>query len=681
MPGSTVINDVLGSGKAPPGFADLFRVDPTNTAARRWWDNNLRSVVDAFQRGDRTWTYYGKNGKPTELAFTPEIMEQFDVLNLQYARQGLRSADTVKEAQTWTGRIITATKALERRGGQYTMDVYQKTFTDLERSKESALAGGRYAEYANLIIEQTQLARYILGLAPSDPLDPKLANNPYLTEAQRDAISKDLSKLAPRNLDDQSEFYNPDGDPVLGLMGDGGISTQTDGQGNLIAAELDGSRGYLQQTQDGRVVMNVVDPTDLVYDEATQTMLPSYIKNTVPVKVRVQGQDIIVRQPVTDGGAELPVWIKSTGAASKPSTPSSFPLGDARTGGLYAGPTYGPVAPSEIPGLSTHTDRYVVGGVGVNVPVRTMQTVERGQIVKWVSIDGTTWKRMGGAETPPPRIVLDEGVILDPQSGKWMRNGVEVDPTSVAHWWGARVGESGDGAPGASFVTRMIGTDGELDSRPTYVINSERDAQRRQDVARAQLVTKYKGMTEQYGSLPSDDSRDELLSEQRQRRTGNFDGSERQASAAWHPGKEADDSWAREGTLLPHELRQAVSMFGSGLKPVAKPTFQTPDARRELGLMPIPKPTLKPPPTPSLQPVQTLKSAKLNPVTKAKLAPLPKKPKKSNDTNADLRAEKNAANAARAASAKAAAKAKAKAAAAAEHNRITGHAVGTGQLE
>lgn len=612
--GPSILQDFLGSAKPPPGFRDLFNVDIESSVAKKWWDNNLRSIVDAFQRGDRTWVYYDKRGNAYELPFTPSLMNQMDMMNVTYARDGLRRASNAKDAQRWTGLLITATKALERRGGQYTMDVYEKTWADIERAKERALAGSRYAEYANLVQEQTQLARYILGLSEGDPLDPNRATNPLLTADQRSRIARDLAAIAPRIVDETSEFSNPNGDPVLGLMADGGIQTVVDADGNIAEATLDPNRGYLTQGADGRVVLNVVDPAapgSFVIDPQTGVEKPAYLDATVGAMVRYDGEDVEVRQPISDGDS-LPVYAVS---------------GTTPMVGKYSGVT-------NRPGESKSVDPYIQNGARVALPVRTVTTFERGKPVRWVTVDGVSWLRYVPGEGPAPRIVLEPGVTYDPDKKVWMKGGKEVDPTTdkLAHWWGpedARAAGGGGpiwgfGAPGANYTTTPTRSDGRFDARPDWMLLS--DAERKAGLVRGDLGA----IRQQAWDDPWEDNRQfkaRLAAPHLVEAEGRRAGGQRNAADV-EPTRKGQPGWGPTGggELAPVALRTAPSLLQTPGKKLALEF----DTRRDVGVKPPPAPVLKPAATPSLLEVQPADKKGLGPFRDEgfKLAPLPKTKKK-----------------------------------------------------
>jgi len=606
--GPSILQDFLGTAKPPPGFRELFSVNIESPVSKKWWDNNLRSITAAFQTGARTWTYYDPRGNGYDLEFTPSLMQQMDMMNVNYARDGLRRADNAKEAQRWTGLLITATKALERRGGQYTMDVYQKTWGDIQRAKERALAGSRYAEYANLVNEQAQLARFILGLGPGDPLDPRLSNNPLLTAEQRDHIARDLAEIAPRALDETSEFFNPTGDPVLGLMSDGGIQTVVDGDGNIVQAKLDPNRGYLSQGADGRIALNVIDPAapgSFVVDQATGIEKPAYLDATAGVMIRYDGEDVEVRQEIATGVDTLPVFV---------STAATTGIAKADQGRLVQ------------QGAPASVDPYVIDGKRVTLPIRSITTFEQGRQVRWVTVDGQTWLRYVPGAGPAPRLIIEPGVTFDPKTELWMKGGKEVDPTAerVAHWWGPLDSRSagvtggdawGFGAPGASYTTATARPDGRFDARPDWMLVSP----------------------DTYKSAPFIDS---ILDQARE--------------GAWNPGARglreqvsaSDDAGAlgrRRAELSKPtpviEPRRGPS-WGPGGSELAPTGFRTPaflgtakrvaldrlDERRDVGVKPPPVPVLRPTPTPSLLEVPS-RGAMEGPQLKA-LAPLPKVNKK-----------------------------------------------------
>ena len=658
--GDAALHDIIGSAKAPPDFAGLFKLDISKIADRRWWDNNLRSAVSAFQRGDRTWTYYDKRGNTHELPFSPSMMSQFDQMNLTYSRAGLAGARDMKDAQFWTGKVITATKAIQSRGGQYTMDVYEKTFGDLERQKQAALAGGRWAEYANLTKEQTELARFILG----GTLDPDASTNPYLNASAKDRIARDLAHIAPLQNDANQPGFNPDGDQVLAMMQDQRIQLTVDSDGNAIDGTLDPNSGFLTQLDDGRIV---VKPWDVnaaggsVYDPQLDREVPAYLKQTAPAVIRVNGQDIEVHQPTVDDGAALPVYISRTGAASSPTLKqgASNPIADFLGFGAKS-----------IPGAATAVDPYVVNGAFATVPLKTFTTREGNTTVRWVSLDGKTWVRYVPGETAPPRVVIGSDYSFDGKT--WTKDGKAVaagDVLGSAHWWGAgdssAAGQAwGLGAPGMTYTTRTAHDDGRVDTRPDWMFREK----------------KASGALEYDAGESTSRRRESYFTKE-----ADVDAAVRaaRASVSGDSGEfmRTNGPWTTSTTQKPVYGPPTNAMYGpwaSGISPVthrfAGPVLIGDDpASRNVGIKPAPLTTLKPAPTPSLAPVS------VKPL--AKLAAPSRKPYEGPTGKKGVARAKASTAAADAKAAAAAAARKKAAATAASHKAITGHATGHGALE
>lgn len=613
--GQAAIADFLGSKKAPPGFGDLLRIDVKSVASRHWFDNNLRSMVDAFQDGRGSWTYYDKRGNAYTMPFVPSLMQEMDQLNLSYMHRGLAGAKNAKEAQTWIGRIITATKAGMARNATYTMDVYTKTFASIERAKQQALAGGRYGEYSNLVREQLQLTRFILGTPDGQPADSSTSTNPYLTSDQKGRIMADLGKLAPQNLDQSSPFYNPTGDAVLGLIQSGAISTQADPvTGDILNAQLDPSRGYVTQNSDGTIALVTLDralhPEDFRPDPVTGDEVPRYRDDSLQVTIRLNGEDVQVWQPVkppdkTNDSGSL-IYVIDPGQRMN--------LGDS----LRANDTLGPRPASYRPIIDPST------GQTAKLSLYTTYTVEHGKSIKWISTDGNTWLRYADDSTVSPRLVMDPSVTIGPD-GKWMKDGKEVDPATLAgstHVWGGidavNAGATYDdkwgvGAPGASFATRVRDHNGELDFRPQAVIDSEEQALIHRMRTHADATGPVQRDTPGYG--------DERPITPRTFRDTPGSGDER-------PTHVLSDITKFAGELLPPFLRSAVTAVSKLKLPPISGGLSLED--RDLGIKPTPSPMLKPPPVATLAPLTPVNVAgkkglaPLKPLPK--LAPLPKKP-------------------------------------------------------
>lgn len=462
--GQAALADILGGADAPPSFADLFRIDPTNGTARDWWKNNLRSAAAAFSDRATTWTYYDPAGNAYELPFNPAMMAEFDQLDLTYMRIGLTSATSAGEAQDWVSRIITSSNALQSHGSQLTMDVFDKVWDALERQKQIALASGRLAEYSNLTMQQSDLARSIL-------------DSPYLTFNNRETITNRVAAIAPRNLE-PGENYNPDGDPVLGMILDGSIIAKVDSEtGQILSATLDPDKGYISQKQDGEFELVAVpqDATGFRLDPETEQNVPLYYDDHVLVTVSFMGTNAAVWQPFSDPAgqaagdlrASLPVYREDPSGAS----------------------VFAPIASryAEASGVATKLSYESPNGPqAASLPVYTTYTVEPGgRIVTWVSLSkpgpepgGTpdTWVALG-ADGSAPRIVLPPTVTTKPGGG-WQINGKDVTPAEVLAL--ARLWTSGDslrdgslGQPGMSFVMRRTDHTGQLDLRPEWEIDAE----------------------------------------------------------------------------------------------------------------------------------------------------------------------------------------------------------------
>lgn len=495
--GISAMQDLLTVGadgkrvKAPPDFGGLFQIDIRSKTAAKWWDNNRREIEHAFMEGAATWTYHDKSGREYQMPFEPDMMGQVDHLNVAYMRDGLRLAKTDKALQAWTGKLITATNSLSSHASHFTMDVYTAQMRELNAAKERAMAGGRYAEYVNLVGAQREWIRKVLGIPAGAPTDIGLSQNPYLSAKEAARIGNDLASIAPQNFDQQDELgYNPTGDPVLSLVQDGGIVVHADPHsGEALSAELDPNRGYVTLDEHGNVTLRTVDPEDprqwqTNTDPETGEPIsqPAYFTDTVAVHVRINGVDAVVHQPITkpptgndasSGLQGLPVYGHDRGPTSVTGTP----------GGGYT--VSNPVA-SMLSGILRNDGRIAT------LPTFQTFTIENGHRVVWVSLDGKTWLRYDPAVGVQPRIVLPDNVRLG-ANGSWQVDGKDVSPAAVVqlpgvHFWGAAEGGSTHtvhargvskvtatpyGGPYQHFITRVVGEDGMVDLRPQSVVEGE----------------------------------------------------------------------------------------------------------------------------------------------------------------------------------------------------------------
>lgn len=562
---------------APPGFGDLFRVNVTDSASRGWWDKNLRSMASAASDGAGSWTFYDKRGREYQLPFVPSLMQNMDELNLAYARAGLASADSAKEAQVWIGRIITAKNSGQSRGARYEMDVYTKLFGDLEQAKQRALAGGRYAEYHNLSMKQLDLAGAILnpGAEPGTIPDVRTATNPFLTADQRSRIANDLAKIAPQNLDDSpanAGNFNPTGDPILAAIRDGVIVTEADHDtGEVIGAEIDPKRGYLTQSAKGGGVTLVTldfetNPEAFKEDPLTGQMVPRYYTESVRAKVRLAGQDIEVYQPISpaaDGTLGGPAFVidHAFGGGVSASASGGF-LGTGKIGNSPARP-------------ATYRGIMAPDGTAATVPLMTTFTVEsasNGTImsprsVRWVSTDGKTWYRWPEGSAVPPRIVIDPSVQMG-SDGKWMIDGKAAGVDAVlakSHVWtgmdalaaGAKDDKDwGIGAPNTRFEMRTTDESGSLDSRPQYIIDSE-EAQRFSQRGRAaSAAAAEKVATAPYGTSAMLGAMTQWDEPSKHRKQGGAPGAYRPAVEVFGPPAPMGERFGPPSSeLLPPALR------------------------------------------------------------------------------------------------------------------------------
>jgi hypothetical protein len=545
------------------------------------------------------------------------MMHQFDNMNLSYMRQGLSSATSAKDQQMWLSRVITATNTAKRRGGEYTMDMFTKSWGDLEAAKQTAAAAGRYAEYHNLVVQQANLARFILG----GTLDVSASTNPYLTADQKARIARDLAAAAPRQPDaTDPETYNPTGDVILQMIKEGDIQVEYDSEKVAVKSTLDPFAGYRTQRSDGVVETVRVDRSDettKVYDEAMLQNVPVYTKANSHAVVHVAGQDIDVWQPI--GETSIPVYHSTTGAASSPS----------------AGFGQGRLV-SQIPGQSLHVEPYHEANGAVTLPLGEFSTREGGRTTHWVSLDRQHWVGYQDGDTAP-RIVIGSEYTWDAKAKQWLKGGAAVDAAEVqksAHWWTnddsrASGAAWGQGAPLRNYQTVDARADGRIDTRSNAsLVSGKREAIFTYGTEdRAVIRESYFTDTQAAASLAESRRQDKLAEVGR-----HPEGALRPQDIPYRPS----DQWA--GDLLPKHLR-AVNQ---GLVPAVTSTPVTtsgglvgniglgrrPD-RLPLDDVPIgqPAPTLRPAPTADLAPVANFgdrAEISLRPITQPVLTPIKK---------------------------------------------------------
>jgi len=482
--GQAALADILGGRQAPPGFADLFRIDPNSPAAYAWWKNNLASASNAFRDRASTWTYYDPSGNAYALPFNPGMMGEFDSLDLGYMRFGLSTSQTIRDAQQWVGRIVSASERVQSHGAQLTMDVFDRVWDSLDRAKRMALAGGRIAEYANLSAQQRELAGAIAG-------DDAHPGSPYITLDNRTTILNHVAGIVP--FDRTGAVV----DSVLAMIDSGAIATKVDRDTNLITeARLDPDKGYITQNEAGGFDLVPVDPSQFRLDPDNEQLIPLYQDDHVLGTVSFMGEDAQVWQPFDDpttakGLLEaLPVYRDNLTAAG------------TLTAGR-GGRSFGPAQPA----ADDYPTKVIVGRHGVSLHVFTMFTVEgfgaSRRKVMWVSL-GTpgpggpivmtsqqgpggpatygvkpdTWMRVGDG-VAVPRIVLPANVTFDEGSGKWRVDGKDEGDVrkilGLARFWssGDAAADGSLGQPGMKFVMRKTDRMGGLDWRPDAIIDAE----------------------------------------------------------------------------------------------------------------------------------------------------------------------------------------------------------------
>ena len=573
--GTAALVDLLGGGKPPPGFADLFRIDPTAGAAYQWWKNNLRSATLAFSDRRTTWTYYDPSGNAYVLPFSPEMIGDFDSLDLAYMRIGLASAENVDDAQTWVSRIISAGEHLQSHGARLTMDVFDEVWDDLERQKQRALAGGRFADYANLAAAQRDWATRIL-------------ESPYITYDDRQKVATRVFAASPRVLDPGKPGHNPGGDPVLGAIADGTIVVRVDpSTGRVLLAVLEDDKGYVTQIEDGSFALVLLGSDDYRLDPENERPVPKYQDDHVRVTLSHGEEDVSVWQPFSEDG-QVPVY---------------------RTGDPVRNLLRLPAA--DYPTVV----RSPADGLAAQINVLSLWTRENGAMVQWLSLDGQTWVRAGDRV---PRIVVPSNVAFT-ADGKWQIDGQDAAPAQVAalaRWWslGDTRAEGSFGVPGMTPIVRTVGRDGTIDMRAPWVLNEERAARRR-----ALVEAPWKLAETRPEPTPFTDP---ALEERREaRRLG-------VAPPKWVDEPDVRDDWYR-AALAPLSVRRTLAeaearRIGAGRGGPRRPLFRAPRlAPIELDQSEIALPPPRPLAPPSPAPLALQRATE---IPMPELAPLPGSP-------------------------------------------------------
>lgn len=619
--------DLSGGGKAPAGFTDLFRIDPSDPVALKWWNNNRNSMINAFGDKRSTWIYSDQRGNFTQLPFNPGMMSEMDSLHMSYMQVGLANASSVKEAQAWVGRMVTGANEQQSRGARYGMDYFDKTWASLELHKTQLLASGQIAEYLNTVQAQKDFARQMRD------------DYPYLTGDQRDQINTQLVKVGPLSTDPNSPTFGL-GDRILQAVTDGTIAVQwfdsgqkyPDGSPVMAAgvAQIDPMKGYLTQGAFGIVALS--DPFDPNTDFRPNPDNPDGPPVPRYYDTHVSGT---VQSPL---GGTVQVWQPVT-------APSDQKLGKASPDGPVRGvQMYLQDAPT-MRGRQSNRDGFVNlpqratdgQGKAAFIPVWTMTTSELvngiPRDVIWYSLtDPTkldannqkqgTWVRSAGPGGTVPRVVLG-GNVGKGTAGQWQVDGKDKSYEEVlalggARWWSLNDSKDKNGnfgAPGMQFVIRTVDSRGGLDWRPEQVIDAE-------EVARFSHDPRVRPPKAGLPSTPFDPSNPETA---RIRLDGSVGSS---LSADTH-------SEAVRFGKAPTTVSTTPYKNTGGLPPVGSMTFRNPLQNAErFGLAPIEvKPRVIPPITPVAQAkVKTGPAPALRPIVIPKNAD----PRYANPMNAPL---------------------------------------------
>lgn len=471
--GVAALADILHGQKPPPGFASLFKLDPTSSVSWGWWSNNYDSMKVAFDAGRTTWTYWDPAGRQHQVAFDPGMMSEFDILNIAYTQTGINLAESVKEVNTWVGRLQSATNKQYGNEGTYAKDGFDAKWATLVRLKERLLAAGKLAEYWTVTRKQAELIA-------------ATSANPFLTGDDRAALNDKAISINPQIGDPDSEFFLPNGDPVLAAFEPGGaIIAEFDTDGNILSAQLDPDKAHLEQGEGG--VLKIVLVEGYRTDPTTDQPVPDYFDTHVQVMVRGPfGENVIVWQPIsrpdrvkaaTTGGKPqgMPVYTTTAGSPTLGGLRASLPLRAPDPLPLRAPDPTQPGTDAVIPVFEVLTYEHVNGKVIA---------------IRWVTLSdpagpptpGTTWVRLGPEGVPGvlPRVVLPPNVTIG-TDGLYYIDGkkqTSFDPVlGAARWWSsADTLGSGEqfGAPGLSFVTRKTDSLGRpFDARDERIIDLE----------------------------------------------------------------------------------------------------------------------------------------------------------------------------------------------------------------
>lgn len=603
--GKGALADLTGGKGAPPNFANLFRIDPTNAASWHWWENNRSSMAAAFSDGRSSWTYFDPAGKAYVLPFNAGMMSEMDALNQTYAAIGLKSSTSVKEAQTWVGRVISGSNAQQSRGAQYAKDSFDKTWTALEGQKTKLLASGRLSDYYNLVQYQNALAKQTLS-------------SPFITNDDRDRINTLVAKIAPYDADPGSATFNLTGDKVLGYFHDGlatgGTNTinatfeRDPNTGAVMAtgAVIDPQKAFLSQGEGGIIGVVPVAPGDYRTDPSTNSTVPNYYQTHVAVQVVDPfGGLTTVWQPIVRPGDQ------KSGSASAGGATIGLPVwqdpGQAQQG--HRGP----------PGSGGVPVKVIYNGHQATIPVFQVTVWQRTGpqgtpiATTWVTLSdpalgsaGSTWLRLpqDGSGGQLPRIILPTGVTLNSTNGNFQQGGKDVSWEQVlssgAHFWSA--GDSmatgtDFGAPGVSFETRSADSQGGLNlGVPEWQLTLDENAMSRRGA-----------QSDRLRAPASWDSRSEavhIAAVQPNYDTNSEATRIRQLAATAGPSGSLSDS-IRRGGLLPIDQMPT-------LRPLAlAPSWDTNSENTRIRQLA----------TPTLAP---LVHARLAPIAKSALAPLPK---------------------------------------------------------
>jgi len=487
-------------------IAKLFRVNPSNVAARSWFRGNLDAMTDAWRQGADSWTFFTPLGKLIRLPFDVNMLVQLTDQRVQQGVWQMANAKTLAERVAAQRAIMVAARDARDLMGNLTMDQTRQAFEVLNDAKRDALVMGDLTAYANIVAEQNALIRETMGLDPTD-IDPNspqyvasgVNQNPVLSATDVDWLTGALESLQPAQLDPLGGKV-VGGDDVMTLLERDiirlkpGVGGGEFAEGESMAVpyagfELDEAQAFFEQDPvTGQVTLRNVlrEPElfDLVTEigaDGNEVRVPAYRAHDPadparPGRVPLQLYNTEVGAPGTAAGAEarktVLVWQRVT------DTGVGVRIHDLSV----------PIKSGSAPGnRAAGQNRKITGPV---VPLATVTTYEwvngRREPVQWMSLNpgvpGAVWVRVtksGGL----PQVVANRTTernqfgqeVGTPLRVTWDAvNGLQVEgqkvtPAALAanfHIYGDADATSratiGIGGPGMDFEYRVADNQGRI---------------------------------------------------------------------------------------------------------------------------------------------------------------------------------------------------------------------------